>query len=72
MSAPTSHYPIALIPYSKDLWWRAVALLHVYNIPLHESVLLGSKLRTTRPLYSLYRSDGVVNGNQEQKEKRTR
>lgn len=59
--------------YLDDFRWRAVALLHVYNIPVtHVSELLGPKLRSIRRWYALFLSDGIVNDKPEQKEKRTK
>ncbi|OWZ23633.1 Transposase [Phytophthora megakarya] len=44
--------------YSDDFRWRAVALLHVYNVPVvHMSELLEPRLRPIRRWYALFLSD---------------
>ncbi|OWZ17116.1 hypothetical protein PHMEG_0008990 [Phytophthora megakarya] len=48
--------------YHDDFRWRAVALLHVYDVPVaHVFELLGSKQRTIRRWYSLFLREGIVN-----------
>ncbi|KAE8973920.1 hypothetical protein PR003_g27247 [Phytophthora rubi] len=48
--------------YHDDFRWRAIALLHVYDVPVaHVSELLGPKQRTIRRWYSLFLRDGIVN-----------
>ncbi|DBA01082.1 TPA: hypothetical protein N0F65_001710 [Lagenidium giganteum] len=48
--------------YSIDFCWRAIALIHVYSIPVSVvSSLLGPKPRTLSRWYALYLRYGTVN-----------
>ncbi|OWZ06947.1 Transposase [Phytophthora megakarya] len=59
--------------YSEDFRWRAVALLHMYSIPIvHVSELLGPKLRSFGRWYALFLSDGVVSDKRKHKERHTK
>lgn len=47
--------------FSDDFRWRAVALLHLYKVPIvHVSEVFGPKQRTIRRWYSMFIKDGVV------------
>lgn len=56
--------------FSDEFRWRAVALIHVYNIPIvHVSELFGPRVRTIRRWYALFLLKGIVNTKNERKKK---
>jgi hypothetical protein len=65
-------FPLATMTYSDEFRWRAVALIHVYGVPIpHVSALFGPKERTIRRWYALFFRKGVVRVQRDQA-KRTR
>ncbi|OWY99064.1 hypothetical protein PHMEG_00030008 [Phytophthora megakarya] len=45
-----------------NIHWRAVVILHMYDVPLeHVSELLGAKQRTLRRWHNLFLREGIVN-----------
>ncbi|ETK75443.1 hypothetical protein L915_17933 [Phytophthora nicotianae] len=56
--------------YSDDCHWRAVALVHVYGMPIeHVVLLLVPKERTIRRSYALFLERGTVNEHSERERK---
>lgn len=48
--------------YSDDFRWRAVALMHVYDVSsLYVSEIFGPKQRALRRWYALFLERGIVN-----------
>jgi transposase-like protein len=48
--------------YSDEFRWRAVAVMHIYNIAsLYVSELFGPKQRTLRRWYELFLKKGILN-----------